>query len=199
MGSIRLYGSTSGYLELQAPDVSPDSTLVLPSDSLQPGLVHLHTETFSSVSSVSIDDVFSAEYENYRVLVRGTVGSAAANLGYRLRSSSVDNSASYYGVFNGIEYTGTARTTLISNGNYAPLVQMYGGHPCAEATIYGPFQSVTTRSSGTASGLATSGGNHVFGYHGLWHNTTTSFDGISVLVTSGTLTGSVSVYGYRNN
>ena len=31
MGSVRLYGATSGYLELQAPDVSPDAALVLPS------------------------------------------------------------------------------------------------------------------------------------------------------------------------
>jgi len=31
MGSVRLYGATSGYLELQAPDVAPDAALVLPS------------------------------------------------------------------------------------------------------------------------------------------------------------------------
>ena len=31
MGSVRLYGATSGYLELQAPDVSPYAALVLPS------------------------------------------------------------------------------------------------------------------------------------------------------------------------
>lgn len=52
MGSIRLYGATSGYLELQAPDVAPDATLTLPSDSVQPGLVHLHTETFRDRKSV---------------------------------------------------------------------------------------------------------------------------------------------------
>jgi hypothetical protein len=31
MGSVRLYGATSGYVELQAPDVAPDAALVLPS------------------------------------------------------------------------------------------------------------------------------------------------------------------------
>lgn len=31
MGSIRLNGATSGYLEIKAPDVSPDAVLTLPS------------------------------------------------------------------------------------------------------------------------------------------------------------------------
>jgi hypothetical protein len=30
MGSVRLYGSVSGYTELSAPDVSPSGVLVMP-------------------------------------------------------------------------------------------------------------------------------------------------------------------------
>ena len=33
MSKVRLYGATSGYVELAAPDVSPDATLTLPSTS----------------------------------------------------------------------------------------------------------------------------------------------------------------------
>jgi hypothetical protein len=59
MGSVRLYGATSGYLELQAPDVSPNATLEIPSGGFGKVLqvVRVTDATESSTSSSSFVDV----------------------------------------------------------------------------------------------------------------------------------------------
>ena len=59
MGSVRLYGATSGYLELQAPDVSPDAALVLPSTGFGKVLqvVRATDSTQRTTTSTSFTDV----------------------------------------------------------------------------------------------------------------------------------------------
>ena len=89
-GTIRLNGSSSGYVELTAPAVAGSTSLELPLDSLQPGMVHLHTETFSASSSVSIDNVFSSTYDDYRVMMRYSAR-VSSDLYLRYRSGGLDS------------------------------------------------------------------------------------------------------------
>jgi hypothetical protein len=198
MGSVRLYGATSGYLELQAPDVAPDAALVLPSDSLQPGLVHLHTESFSAQSSVSIDDVFSATYDNYWVtwVVDEAAVSVARGLRFRFRASGADDTTSQYRMYRDeINSSGT-----VTNNTYLQSVLYAGGTGASGGSgfmcnfdIGSPFK--TERSYLNAA--YTSPG--VGGVASLTMNTNTSYDGFTVFLTAETMTGSVSVYGYRNS
>ena len=56
MSKVRLYGSTSGYIELAAPDVAPDSTLTLPALAGGFGKVAqvvqtVKTDTFTTTST----------------------------------------------------------------------------------------------------------------------------------------------------
>jgi len=59
MGSVRLYGATSGYLELKAPDVSPSSELEIPSGGFGKVLqvVRATDSTSRSTTSTSYVDV----------------------------------------------------------------------------------------------------------------------------------------------
>ncbi len=63
-------------------------------NSLSSGLVLLNTTSFSAVSSQSVNDVFSATYENYFLLVRTTASSD--NINIRMRVSGSDDSTSNY-------------------------------------------------------------------------------------------------------
>ena len=202
MGSIRLYGSTSGYLELQAPAVAPDSVLTLPSDSLQPGLVHLHTETFSAVSSVSVDDVFTSDYQNYRVVVFLASMSASTVVLMKFRNAGSDLSASGYLSNNrGLSDGGTlashnfaGATTGMSLGftssahNFASFIDVFDPAGTQRPVIIGETQGQLSGASGFASWRI--GGKY---------NAAATADGMSLIISSGNMTGSLRIYGYRNN
>lgn len=194
MGSVRLYGATSGYLELQAPDVSPDSTLVLPSDSLQPGLVHLHTESFSAVSSVSIDDVFSSTYDNYRILFHGSsTSSSSTGLLMRLRVSGSDITTSTYKYNYNLH--GSAST-----GSFVTSSRWQIGNVTTYATssldLAEPFLSSST---GFVCTTFAEGSNNYVGVHG-GREPSGSVDGFTLYPDGAyTITGNLRIYGYRNN
>ena len=193
MGSIRLYGSTSGYLELQAPDVSPDSTLVLPSDSVQPGLVHLHTETFSAVSAISINGCFSSGYQNYRIIINYTsTTDSDANL--RLRASGSDASGASNYIYQIQRATSTTVNAATVTSSYWNIGVDGTNISNLSMDIFSPFESVR---SGFLSHSSRGGGrfNVMSGEHIL----SSSYDGFTVLDAIGTMTGSLSIYGYRNN
>ena len=60
------------------------------------GLVLLNTTSFTAVASQSINDVFSATYDFYRIIGNLTGSAAAADLSFRLRVSGADNSSSVF-------------------------------------------------------------------------------------------------------
>lgn len=197
MGSVRLYGATSGYLELQAPDVAPDSTLVLPSDSLQPGLVHLHTETFSAQSAVSIDDVFDATYDNYQVVFAGVYGTGC-DIRFRFRSSGTDDTtaSSYKSLYNiwggGSNYAFGTQTDSYARTIYVDGTRYYSSH----IEVIKPF----TSNKSELVGIGTTGN---YGYANSLisadHNQVKSNDGFTILASTGTITGTIRIYGYRNS
>lgn len=200
MGSIRLYGSTSGYLELQAPAVAPDAVLTLPSDSVQPGLVHLHTETFSAVSSVSIDNVFSSTYDNYRILARHvTTDSGMQTMNIRLRSGGVDETSNLY--YMARIYWLNSSTSAAAVAGWPdtkfPTFTLSGNKTShTSADIFSPnkaeftaFSIVTGAQGGTTNQFSVSQGHH---------EVNTQADGFTIAASTGSVTGSLSVYGYRN-
>lgn len=201
MGNLRLYGSTSGYVEIAPPAVGGSQVLTLPTDSVQPGMVLVATQSFTSASSVSFNNIFTSAYDNYRVLV-DLIGSTAQDLHLRYRTSGVDNTTSNYemavyrffstnsagGLFYGsaplaqlAKTDGTARTTSV------------------DMTIFGPQKNQFTRNSHLSMHpvSGTTGTSSAFGGHGFMDSTV--FDGITIYPNTGTITGIVRVYGYRNS
>ena len=194
MGSVRLYGASSGYLELQAPDVAPDAALVLPSDSLQPGLVHLHTESFSAQSTVIIDDVFSSDYENYAIILRA-LGSTEYTGRIRLRASGTDDTTANAYVLQAVRGITTSATAFNTVNNLWDAI-FYGDATAAVAQyqFYRPAVAATTFFTGSFFGR-TDYTACVGGYH----TQATAYDGFTLIASGGTFTGSIRVYGYRNS
>ena len=59
------------------------------------GLVLLQAETLTAVSSISLNNVFSAAYENYKIVFSVTTG-ASGTSSLRLRASAADETGSNY-------------------------------------------------------------------------------------------------------
>jgi 4-hydroxy-3-methylbut-2-enyl diphosphate reductase IspH len=67
-----------------------DTTLGVYAD---PGLVLLNTTSFSAVASQSVNDVFSATYDNYKIIVTNTICSPT---NFRLRALAQINLVSLF-------------------------------------------------------------------------------------------------------
>ena len=209
MGNVRLYGSTSGYTELAPPAVAPDGVLSLPSGTGTlattadvaaggGGLVHINTTTFSAVSSVSIDDVFTSDYANYSIVIEGATGSESLFVAVRMRAAGVDatGASDYKRSWSVITDTsGGDDSSFSSTGSsYGVLSSVPSGASFANiCTFYTPQIAQKTLMS---SVLVTS--QMVQGTIGFAHNLSTSYDGLTIYPNTGNLTGTIRVYGYKN-
>ena len=153
--------------------------------------------TFSGVSSVSINGCFSSTYDNYKILFEGTISSAAA-LNWRGRTSGTDNSNSDYSLrtfqVNRDATTTVAATNSTTSGRIGNIAATSSK---ADITIFDPF---TSKPTVTMTNF-TNGSGDDFGYPmfvGSFFDVGTSFDGISFIPASGTITGTVRVYGYKD-
>ena len=162
------------------------------------GLVHIHTETFSAVSSVSIDNVFSAEYDSY-LFSMAPIGTARSALRLRFRSSgSDDTNAAYQGQYMSYEST-TAYAARETNNTNSRIGAVDTSITPFEVKVFSPFltqRTVGISQLGLAAANASSNSVAVesFGFSG-----TTSFDGFTLFPGSGTITGTIRIYGYANS
>ena len=161
-----------------------------------PGLVKISTTTFTGVASQSINDVFSATYENYKIIISLT---AAADeiLGFRVRVSSADLTTSTYKnvVINGIanpnsSNAGGQTTTRVDLGNSSTGEQSYN------VEVYKPFLTVNSRVVCT---YVDNRSSYSTGVQSSIVNNSTSYTGFTLfsVLSGGNISGKVSVYGYN--
>jgi hypothetical protein len=162
------------------------------------GLTLITRQTFSAAGTINVNDVFSSTYDNYRIVVRNSAGTAAG-MSMRLRVSGADNStANYYStVFESVSGTSTIfprfkvdATAFLdgdidfkSDGTY--IFDITAPNLTQETSFMGLW-------SCTATGWRSGNINGLF-------NATTSFTGFSIYAASGTSTGVVTVYGYQKS
>ena len=214
MGNVRLYGATSGYTELAPPAVAPDGVLSLPSgtgtlatqayvdtaetDAIAAGgLVHINTTTFSAVSSVSLNDVFTSDYDYYKVLFEFVPSSATTHT-MRMRVAGADNTSAVYANISQRQYSTAVTQNAGSVGNsidftYGPWgTEQYIG----QFEFYNPAKASNTGWINTSATWTTSA-SQIF--NSGFHKSATVFDGFSFIGAAGNFTGIIRVYGYKNS
>jgi hypothetical protein len=217
MGNVRLYGSTSGYTELAPPAVAPDGVLSLPSgtgtlatqayvdtaetDAINTaiaggGLVHIATDSFSAVSSVSLNDVFTSSHENYFFLA--TIASSVTNplINLRLRASGSDDTTSNYQRQELYAGSTTVAGVRASNSNKFNFGYVHSNGGICSMTFFRPQLAQKT-------GIMVQNDENLDRAYIYFANggfsLTTQFDGFSIYPASGTITGTIRVYGYANS
>lgn len=160
------------------------------------GLVYITKSIFSAVSSVSIDNCFSADYSQYRIILDSDFSNDQA-LYTRLRASGIDNTTSNYRD----QFANAASTTVTANRRTAETafinwpMHSRDNRNISVAEILNPFQSTQTTAQkleGISIGATTVQVQlAAYGFNG-----TNSFDGFTMYVATGTMTGTVYVYGY---
>jgi len=163
------------------------------------GLTLITTSTFSAAASASVNNCFSATYDQYLILVKMTTMSVSTSLYMRLRVSGGDNASSNY-YFSGPE-AATSVTTTISASRSAGLTTGFatginGTMPGASSiTMHSPFLTEKTRYN--AAAISGGGTDVSISNLGGMMSVTTSYDGFTLYgAAASNLTGSVRVYGY---
>jgi len=173
---------------------------VIPNQTTQnpEGLELIKVQTVgSAVGSVTVTDVFSATYHNYKIVYSGGVSSSFTDTAIYLGSTLPANG--YYSSYvHAVFSSGSALNAPTVNGQYIRYVGISasGVMSCA-IEVTSPFESKITTI--TAPHVYTSSG----GYAGIqvgFHDSSASFTSFTLMPASGTFTGgTVKVYGYRNS
>lgn len=159
------------------------------------GLVKISKTTFSAVASVSIDNCFSTTYTHYLVK-RDISGTAGQSVLVRLRVGGADASGADYRY----QYIDAASTT-VAGARGTGQTSFGWGLGIIEGTAIGytetwisnPFETVRTTAWCDTSSTVT--GNIVLDSFVFEHDLATSYTGFTASVGSGTLTGSITVFG----
>jgi hypothetical protein len=153
------------------------------------------TITFGTATSVSINDVFSATYQNYKVVLTLSNSSTTTNVFMRFRISSSDNSTSnYFYMGTGATSAGGTKPLTAASATQLNLMQRAAiTGSIADLTIGYPFSSLHTIIAGTTA--AYDGSVYYSNAWGGAFNSATSFTGFTIIGESATLTGQMSVYG----
>ena len=169
------------------------------------GMVLLNTTSFSGVASQSIDDVFSATYTNYKIVVEAeNSGTGFVSTSMRMRVSGTDNSSSNYRWQQAYLVDTSAAPTYAFDGSNGLTTNFrlgaFGstaGRSLTTIEMSNPFATEYTALTfqNTAYDQSTPRGHNYIGAGNLI--VTTSYTGFTMIPSSNNITGSVSVYGYQ--
>jgi hypothetical protein len=163
------------------------------------GLTHIRTTTFTAQTSVTINDVFSAAYDNYLVEFIATQNTAAAENTFTLVNGSTPAASNWR--HNGF-IIASATSYLNQGTSNAAIyrVDANAGEQIRQSIkLTGPFLAANTQAERDsfvpASGF---GGNDARWFKGMLQNTT-SYEGIRFTCNAGSITGTIRIYGMRNS
>lgn len=156
--------------------------------------------TFSAVTSVSLNGCFTAEFDNYVMVIDITTFSVSSFPTARLRLAGTDSSVTTYDYAISYHSGGVFALTAVNSTSSGALGPIGGTSYQVITDVLKPAIAVPTNFllrnqsvPDTAVGVFASIGS-------MKHRTATAYDGVTVIPSGGgTMTGTIRVYGWNNN
>lgn len=155
------------------------------------GLVHISTNTFSSVSTLTIDGVFSSTYDNYKILLDCT-STTDQPLFSRLRSGGSADTNTYYEQYV-YGYQTTFAAARASSTDFHVLSVDNGEGNFGVITIGDIAKAAPTM---IVAWQYRSDGDALFISNTARQLASNAYDGIQFANITGNITGKYSVFGY---
>lgn len=148
------------------------------------------TVVFTGASTVSLNGCFPTDFEEFEVIIETTAQSAAVDVAFKLRAAGTDSSTGY-GWVRGSDQA-TARTVTTTTSTTGWVIGTNGQARSSNKIFLGlpNVAQATTFRAETVAGpvpVAQDIGGH--------HSVASAFDGLTIAPSSGTITGTVRVYG----
>lgn len=156
--------------------------------------------SFTGASSVSLNNVFSNKFRNYRIVLTHENATQTGGMFFKYRTAGTDNSAA-----NGYLQTGliARQNATQSYFNFTSTVHvLYDWVATAQWShaildIFRPYATAKTEISGKAFGYSSSSISS-YTYDGIFDSGNPSFDGFSLHPSTGLVDGTVQVFGYND-
>ena len=159
------------------------------------GMWKVASTTFNS-AGFSMDNVFTSNYTNYRILINATC-SANADTSFRYRVGGSDIPFSIYEYASQGWYAATQNSAGGVGQTSVPLIGFGNGRQSSHSLdVFGPATSNAWKPLNINSSFSHSAVGMIVRNIAGTMNTTSAMDGFSI-VTASTLTGTCTVYGYR--
>ena len=160
------------------------------------GLTLLNATSFSSAGGVEISNVFTSEFNHYKIFLSCIAAASGINLNLRFRNAGGNVSSNNY--FRQV-LAADGSTVSASRASSQPETQVGQTSNVQnsgfEITIYNPNQATTTNVySANAGGNI---GTTIFTSSSMFA-TSDVFTGVTLFPPSSTITGSLRIYGIRN-
>jgi hypothetical protein len=166
-----------------------------------PGLAFITGTTFTTSTGVNVNNCFSSTYDSYRVMIDVTAFSTTLDMLMRLRVSGADNSTTNY-VRQVVYGSGTTAAAVLNTGQTSWTLLSTGStnadYGKMSLDIFAPNLSRKTIVNQNQVSVDVSGNQYVLSGF-LYFGATTVFDGFSLVPSTGNISGTVRVYGYRNS
>ena len=189
--NTRLAIGTTGQVLTVAGGVPSWATPATPSS----GLNLITSGTFTTSSSISVNNCFSATYLNYKIVIDLTAQSGGCNFLARMRAAGSDDTGGNYNN-RGAYFDGSTNQFSDIGGSSFQIGALNTGAQAFEGAVefmlYAPFAS--TRTKFTAITAAPDAQTISAGVN----KVTTSFDGITFRTSANDITGSYKIYGLAN-
>ena len=165
------------------------------------GLVHIkQVSTGGAVSSVNINDCFSASYNTYKIIFDFSHSAGNVGINMRLRVSGTDESGSVYrkqeGSFDG---SGVGAIRTVNETSWTTITHalftIANTTTSNSVEVFNPFEAVNTTM--TSTNIFAPAGNIIYRPVAFGINNTTSYTGFTIFPASGTIDGTITVLGYK--
>jgi hypothetical protein len=161
------------------------------------GLTHIRTTDFTAQSAVLINNCFSSEYDNYRIIISElVVASGDPQLSWQVSSNGTAVSTTTYGsqrLYSQGTSVGGSSASSQTSGNVGFVGPASNGTNFVVLEIFSPFLASRTKISSSINYAPLN-----IEINNSQNNNLTSYDGIRFALSSSTMSGKIRIYGYRN-
>ena len=154
------------------------------------GLVYIATKTFAATSTLTCSSVFSSTYDNYVAVVALSPTPSGYIVNAQMLSGATPATTNYFYYEAGNTWAGVADVTGSSGGSSWFGLRSFN-YIFATMSIRQPF--TTNYTSFSSEGIDDTQSWQSRGVH----KTASSYDGIQFTVGGGTMTGTITFYGFR--
>lgn len=149
---------------------------------------------FTAVTSLSLNGVFTSDYDNYLIVLSGSA-SGVAQISMRWRLSGTDATGSNY-TRQSLGVSSTTVSGARSSSQTTTFINYWGSTLQNGDTIhvYGPALAQPTAYRSVTSSSA---GNALMEEYAGTHSLSTAYDGVTIYPDANNITGTVHVFGYE--
>jgi hypothetical protein len=158
------------------------------------GMTLLAASSPSAAGTVTINNLFSASYQTYKIYFN-LVGSTSAGLSAQLVASGTPAESNYAWQYFEASGTSTDADRIVSDASFAFGAVRSAGPNFGTIELSNPFVAAETsytsyyQDNVSAAAIQLRSGRN---------SNATSYDGLRIFPSTGTMTGSIRIYGVRN-